>query len=172
MSAYKRYDRIDPKTTSVEWYTPESIFARLGLEFALDVCAPPGGLPWIPAKRSFSRDEDGLAQPWTGVVWMNPPYGREIGKWMGKLAVHGDGMALVFTRSDTAWWQEAIRQADAVCFIRGRLRFIRGSDRTQPPGVSPAPSVLFAYGPTCTRALLKANLGPTLLVPHRVREAA
>ena len=172
MSAYSRYDRIDPATTSIEWYTPREIFDRLGLSFDLDVCAPPGGLPWIPAKRSLSRDDDGLSQPWRGRVWMNPPYGRGIERWMGKLAEHGDGMALVFCRSDTQWWQEAIRQADAVCFVRGRVRFIRGSDRTQPPGVSPAPSVLLAYGPACTHALLRSGLGPTMLLPRVMGLAA
>lgn len=172
MSAtYRRYDRIDPKTTSVEWYTPESVFAALGLTFDLDPCAPPGGLPWVPAKRSFSRADDGLAQPWHGRVWVNPPYGRGIEEWMRKLAEHGDGIALVFCRSDTRWWQESLRSADAVCFIRGRLRFVRGADRTQPPGVSPAPSVLLAYGPECAAALMRSGLGPTVLLP-RVLEPA
>jgi hypothetical protein len=172
MTAYVRYDRINPTTTTVEWYTPRAIFDALGLSFDLDVCAPPGGLPWIPAKRSFSREEDGLAQPWRGRVWMNPPYGRGIEHWMRRLARHGDGIALVFARTDTAWWQEAVRQADAICFIRGRVRFIRGSDRTQPPGVSPAPSVLMAYGAACTHALLRSGLGPTVVLPRVLGEAA
>src|ERR1700749_4562127 len=51
---------------SVEWYPPPGIFEALGLEFDLDPCAPPGGLPWIPAKRFLSIEDDGLTQPWEG----------------------------------------------------------------------------------------------------------
>jgi hypothetical protein len=168
-AAYARYDRIDPETTSVEWFTPPQIFEALGLRFDLDPSSPPGGLPWVPADRAFSRQEDGLARPWHGRIWLNPPYGRGIDRWMRKLAAHGDGMALVFARTDTAWWQEAVTQANAVCFIRRRVRFIRGADRTQPPGVSPAPSVLLAYGPVCTVALMRSGLGPTMLIPRDLK---
>lgn len=172
-ASIQRYDSINPKTTTVEWYTPELVFQALGLTFDLDVCAPPGGLPWIPATRSFSKADDGLSQDWSGQrVWMNPPYGRGIEQWMRKLARHRDGIALVFCRSDTAWWQEAIRQADAVCFIRGRLSFIQGMNRTQPPGRSPAPSVLMAYGPECSAALMRSGLGPTVLLPRYLGKAA
>jgi hypothetical protein len=164
--SYRRYDRIDPETTSTSWYTPKLLFDRLGLSFDLDVCAPPGGVPWIPAKQSFSLEDDGLSQMWDGRVWCNPPYGPRISQWMDRMAEHGDGLALVFARSDAAWFHRALKQADAVCFIRGRVRFIRGADMTQPPGNSPAPSVVFAYGTECVAALMRAGLGPTLLVPR------
>lgn len=164
----RRYDSIDPATTSIEWFTPPAIFDRLGLSFDLDVCAPPGGLPWVPATRSFSKPDDGLAQPWHGRVWCNPPYGlaNGIDRFLARMAEHGNGVALVFARTDTVWLQQAIRDADAVCFIRGRVRFIRGLDRTQPPGNSPAPSVLLAYGTDAVAALLRSGLGPTLMVPR------
>jgi hypothetical protein len=170
MTAYVRYDRIDPRTTSVEWYTPPEIFDALGLRFDLDPCSPPGGLGWIPVERSYSRAEDGLAMEWRGRVWLNPPYGRQVGAWMRRLADHGNGVALVFARTDTAWWQEAIGRADALCFVTGRVRFIRGRDRIQPPGVSPAPSVLIAYGPECAAAVLRSGLGPTLLIRRHLRK--
>lgn len=163
-----RYDRIDKNATSVSWYTPKIVFDKLGLTFDLDVCAPPGGVPWVPADRAFSVEDDGLAQPWVGRCWMNPPYGitNGIDRWLAKMAAHGDGMALVFCRSDAVWFQRALIEADAVCFIRGRVRFIRGADMTAPPGSSPAPSVLLAYGTDCVAALVRAGLGPTLLVPR------
>lgn len=54
--------------TSDDYYTPAWVFERMGVEFDLDVCAPPGGIPWIPAKRYFTQEDDGLSQPWDGLV--------------------------------------------------------------------------------------------------------
>ncbi len=70
-------------SASVEWATPQDFFERLNAEFAfqLDVCATPDK---AKCRRFFSPEDDGLAQNWRGVCWMNPPYGREIGKWVRK----------------------------------------------------------------------------------------
>jgi hypothetical protein len=149
---------------SVEWYTPPEIFEALGIEFTLDPASPPGGLPWIPARRHFSVVDDGLAQEWSGRVWLNPPYGRDIGAWTRKLAEHGDGIALVFARTETRWFQEAIKQATAACFLKGRLKFVSG-ERSGPVGSAPAPSVLLAYGVSCAIALANSDLGSVVLLP-------
>lgn len=143
---------------SIEWYTPPGIFEALGLRFDLDPCAPPGGLPWIPADRFYSIEDEGLTQAWAGRVWMNPPYGRHTAAWMRRLAAHGDGIALVFARCETEWWHETIPSAHAVCLIRGRLTFV---DRHGRPGRTNAgaPSALVAYGRECAQAIARANLG-------------
>lgn len=75
-----------------EWYTPPGVFEALGVEFDLDPCAPPGGLPWIPAKRSLSFKDDGLRAPWEGRIWLNPPYGNHTVRWLARLADHGVGI--------------------------------------------------------------------------------
>jgi hypothetical protein len=148
--------------TTVEWWTPPHVFDALGLRFDLDPCAPP--LPaasWIPAARRYSVADDGLAQPWTGRVWLNPPYGREAGRWVDRLADHGDGVALVFARTCARWAHRAMRRADLVCMVAGRLRFIDG--RTgEPPDNAAAPSMLLAYGPECARAVAASRLGLAL----------
>lgn len=166
-----RFDRLEVGS-SVEWYTPPEIFRALGLTFDLDPCAPPGGLPWIPAKRFLSRADDGLARPWEGRVWLNPPYGRGIDAWMRKLSAHGDGIALVHARTDTAWWREAVSGATALCFVAGRIKFVRGMAAPLSGGASPVPSVLIAYGLVCASGLAQSGLGPTLIVPGSVRSAA
>src|SRR4051812_7340494 len=97
-----------------EWYTPPEIFHALGCEFDIDAAAPVGGVPWIPAARSFSYHDDGLAQKWTGRVWLNPPYGPHAASWLGRLADHGDGIALVFARTDVAWFQSIAPRASLI----------------------------------------------------------
>jgi hypothetical protein len=141
-----------------EWWTPPAVFEALGLTFDLDPCAPEGGVPWVPATRHFSRSDDGLTQPWEGRVWLNPPYGPEAGKWVQRLADHGWGIALVFSRTDVRWWHRAVPRASAVCFIEGRLTFIAG-DGQSAPGNSGGPSALLAYGDDCARALTRSGLG-------------
>ena len=71
-------------STSCEWPTPQSLFddlSRVYGGFDLDPCATPEN---AKCARFFTREDDGLIQPWTGKVFCNPPYGREIGKWVKK----------------------------------------------------------------------------------------
>jgi DNA N-6-adenine-methyltransferase (Dam) len=151
---------------SVEWYTPPSVFHALGLRFDLDPCAPKGGVPWVPAQRHYSVEDDGLAQPWLGRVWLNPPYGAATSAWVERLARHGDGVALVFARTDTTWAQRAIANATAVCFVSGRISFIAGHGGEQRGHNAAAGSMLLAYGDTCADALRRSGLGLTFTAEH------
>lgn len=147
-----------------EWLTPPFILEALG-PFDLDPCAPERP-PWKTAARSFSRRDDGLAQEWTGRVWMNPPYGKHTGTWLSRLAEHGDGIALVFARTETAmFFDQAWGEADAMLFIRGRLHF-HHVDGTRASANSGAPSVLLAYGDRNVEALLESGI-PGALVDLR-----
>ena len=153
----------------MEWYTPPAIFFALGLTFDLDVCAPRGGLPWIPAAEAYwLPDRDGLALPWNGRVWMNPPYGPFTARWMGRFLEHGNGLALVFARPGTAWAQRALSEADAVCFLAKRVRFVRSDGRLstlpsrQGQTVAGADSMLLACGSDNADALVRSRLGVVL----------
>lgn len=143
---------------SIEWYTPPIIFESLGLEFDLDPCSPGVGKSFVPAKRYYTIDDDGLTSPWEGTVFVNPPYGSETQVWMRKFAQHGDGIALVFARCDVKWFQEVAPQADLICFVSGRIRFYKGNITTQ-GGTPGSGSMLIAFGEKATTALAAAELG-------------
>lgn len=73
-----------------QWATPQELFEELDREFAFetDVCAE----DWNhKCEQYFTPADDGLAQEWSGVCWMNPPYGREIGTWMRKAFTASQG---------------------------------------------------------------------------------
>jgi hypothetical protein len=144
-----------------EWWTPPPVFEALGLRFDLDPSAPPEpNAPWLPVERRYTLSDDGLARPWDGRVWLNPPYGYQAGAWVERLAEHGHGIALVFSRTDVRWWHRAVPLAAAVCFIKGRLTFIAGAGQSA-PGNSGGPSALLAYGEDCAEAIEAAGLGIT-----------
>lgn len=146
---------------TVEWYTPPEVFKALGLRFDLDPCSPMDGpVSWVPAAAHFTAREDGLAQDWHGRVWLNPPYGPGIGDWVDRLAEHGDGVALVPARVDTAWCQQALLSAMAACFVAQRLRFLKpDGTRGESPGFG---SVLLGFGETCATAVARCGLGVAL----------
>jgi hypothetical protein len=85
---------------------------------------------------------------------------------MRRLAAHGDGIALIFARTDVRWWHDAVPAARTLCFLDGRLTFIPG-DGSVPAGNSGGPSVLIAYGDRCAEAVRSCGLGMVLDVPPR-----
>lgn len=128
----------------IEWYTPKWIFDALDAEFDLDPCHPIIGLNYIPVKNIYNIHHDGLNKEWHGNVWMNPPYGKEIPKWLEKLYNHGNGIALVFSRTDTEWFHQYCAKSDAILFFNGRIKFIDGiGNKSGTPGCG---SILVAFG--------------------------
>jgi len=106
-----------------EWLTPPEIIRSLG-EFDLDPCSPhPDRRPWATAKKHYHLELDGYSQEWKGRVWLNPPYGRTVFKWIDKLADHGNGIALIFARTETKGFFSSVwNKADAVFFFEGSVR--------------------------------------------------
>ena len=127
-----------------EWLTPPEVIRQLG-DFDLDPCSPVNR-PWPTAKAHYTMLDDGLKQPWHGRVWVNPPYGRETGRWLARLADHGRGTALIFARTETEmFFDEVWDKASGVLFLRGRLYF-HHVDGTRAAANAGAPSVLVGYG--------------------------
>ena len=139
---------------SVDWYTPEWIFTALGLNFDLDPCQPLGGIPWIPAKKFYTLEDDGLSSPWDGLVWLNPPYGKHTKSWLKKMHEHRNGVALVFARTDCAWFHNYCAHADAILFLRGRIKFVDGHGVTGGGGAGSG-SMLIAWGEQAVNSLVK-----------------
>jgi hypothetical protein len=135
--------RLAPLMTSAseEWYTPAHIveMARdvLGV-IDLDPCTSEVANQTVKAAYVYTKDDDGLAQDWTGRVYMNPPYGDVIGQWTTKLVDEynagnvDEAIALLPGRIDTQWFQPLFDFP--ICCIRGRLKF-SGADAATFPSV-------------------------------------
>ena len=100
--------------------------------------------PNVPARQYFVRADNGLSKQWCGTVYMNPPYGRLLPKFVRKLRTEFDAqrataaVALLPARTDTRWFKE-LRSAP-VCFVEGRLRFSGARNS------APFPSAIFYLG--------------------------
>jgi phage N-6-adenine-methyltransferase len=127
---------------SIEWSTPQDLFDRLNAEFrfTLDAAANDHN---AKCDRFFSIDNDALSQSWDGhTVWLNPPYGRGIGKFIEKAAIEGSNGAtvvcLVPARTDTKWWAmfwdhktHRPKKGCRVRFLPKRIRF-QGMNKDAP----------------------------------------
>ena len=108
------------------WSTPQKLFDELDAEFHfnLDACAVAEN---AKCRIYFSPEEDGLSKPWLGTVFCNPPYGKEIGKWVGKAWLSSQGgntvVMILPARTDTAWFHDYVYGKAEIRFIRGRLKF-------------------------------------------------
>ena len=151
-----------------EWLTPKEIIEALG-PFDTDPCAPIVR-PWDTAKLHYTVNDDGLNKPWFGNVWLNPPYGSHVGRWMNRLRTHGTGIALVFARVETEWWFSEIWDfADAVFFPKGRLTFcyVNGQKADNNSG---APSAFVAFGRANADRLKNWNLNGKFLPLYDLKD--
>jgi phage N-6-adenine-methyltransferase len=114
------------KSETVEYSTPVALFAPLAAEFSLqrDVCASQAN---AKLRIFWTKDDDALSKEWTDNCWMNPPFNRELSKWVRK--AHAEAkkhdntiVCLIPVRSNTKWWRETIVDAE-VRFINGEVNF-------------------------------------------------
>jgi len=122
---------------TVEWETPIAFFNKYDAiyGFNLDVCATHDNAKCI---NYYTKNQDGLSQPWDGKCWMNPPYGREIAKWVKKAYDESQKGALVVcllpARTDTRWFHDYCMKGK-IEFIKGRLRFGLATENAPFPSV-------------------------------------
>lgn len=145
-----------PVMKSDEWLTPPEILRALG-EFDLDPCSPVHR-PWPTAMKHYTIEDNGLLLPWEGRVYMNPPYGSAIIRWMKKMAEHDNGIALTFARTDTDFFQMYVFPiAASILFINKRLNFYTVAG-TRAKANGGAPSVLIAYGENNVQSLADSGI--------------
>ena len=121
MKGFSKLDNPNHQGKTNIWLTPWNIINKLG-NFNLDPCAYQ---THPTADKLIYPPQDGLSSEWFGRVWLNPPYGKEIDLWLRKLERHGRGVALVFSRTDTKWFQNAALKADWIFFLKGRVKFMK-----------------------------------------------
>lgn len=143
------------KTTD-SWITPRWVIEAIG-PFDLDPCAciPQ---PWPCANRQFTEQDDGLMRPWDGFVYCNPPYGRQLERWLNRMALHDNGIAMIFARTETrAFFKFVWPHASCLLFLRGRTTFHRPDGTTNNNTNSGGPSVLVGYGELARQRLASAS---------------
>ena len=111
------------KGSTNEWFTPSAITDPLG-HFDLDPCTSASRKRDI-AEQNFTLLDDGLKQPWTGRVWLNPPYGEQTKSWLEKMSQHMNGIVLIFARTETRMFHEYVWPfASDIFFLQGRIKFL------------------------------------------------
>ena len=128
-----------------DWETPKALFDALDAEhhFTLDPCSTDAN---AKCAKHYTKADDGLTQSWGGeVVFCNPPYGRDIRKWVAKCHSEADRaqvVALLPARTDTAWFHDHVYGKADVRFLRGRLKFELGGVALQS---APFPSMIVRW---------------------------
>lgn len=139
---------------SQTWITPKWIIDALG-PFDLDPCAA-DPRPWDCAATNWAIG--GLNAIWTGRVWLNPPFHRyEVGQWVGRLAEHGRGTALLHARTEAEWFEPVWKRASGILFLADRLYFYHPDGRRGRAN-SGAPACLISFGQEDLWRLRAANI--------------
>lgn len=141
------------KSSNKEWETPESLFQPLRKEFNIvfDVCASPEN---TKCRAYYDKKLNALSASWSianeftegkFAVWMNPPYGRGIDRWVRK--AHEESLkgvtivALLPARTDTSWFHNYIHGKQEVRFLKGRVKFVDAKSS------APFPSMIVVFRP-------------------------
>lgn len=122
------------------WETPQDLFDKYNAiyHFETDVCALPTN---AKCDKYFTPEIDGLKQEWKGVCWCNPPYGRQIGKWVEKASKSSALVVMLLpARTDTKWFHEYCLPYGKIEFLKGRLKF--GNSKNS----APFPSMILVFG--------------------------
>jgi site-specific DNA-methyltransferase (adenine-specific) len=147
-------------SSSNEWGTPDYIFNALDDEFNFELDAA-ASEDLAKCEPYFTKSDNALLKDWSAVantVWLNPPYGRGIGKWIEKAYKEAQKgctvVVLTFVRSDTRWWHDWALKAEEIRMIKGRVAFTNSSGVSS--NAAPAPSCVLIFDKNLRRPVIKA----------------
>ena len=152
-------NQVHFSSMSSEWETPVEIFKKFDdkYHFRLDAAATAEN---TLCTRFFSQESDALVQDWVKYekVWLNPPYGRTIGKFIKKAYEESQKgcvvVCLLPSRTDTKAWYDYITKSAEIIFISGRIKFVNKSlpsyraDGNFEKTPAPFPSAIVVFGPS------------------------
>jgi DNA N-6-adenine-methyltransferase (Dam) len=128
--------------------------------------------PWDCAAVNITEKDNGLIQPWHGRVFLNPPFDRyEVRQWVGRLAEHGQGTALLHARTEAGWFEPIWEHASGILFLADRIKFCKPDGREQPAN-SGAPPVLVAFGEQDLARLRECGVAGRLVTQWQKIEAS
>jgi len=149
MSQEALFPMPQEQRTSDDYWTPKWIFDSLGIEFDLDVACPPEGPMHTPCKSFYTQETDGLASPWHGIVFMNPPFSH-CSPWAHKFIDHRNGIAIT-VQSKSKWADRLWQEADGIVLMKSNMGFVQGR--------IPWPIIITAIGEVPLNALRNSNIG-------------
>jgi hypothetical protein len=144
----KLFDTPQTQRTSDDYWTPKWIFDALGLHFDLDVACPPEGPAHTPCTAYYTQADDGLIQPWHGLVFMNPPFSK-TSPWINKFLDHANGIAITVV-SKSKWGDRLWQEANGIMLLKQNMSFVQGR--------IPYPIIISAVGVTATEALQQSGI--------------
>jgi len=160
----KETQKLMFSSNSAEWATPQDFYERLNnrFQFDLDPCCTK---ETSKCEEFYTKEDDGLTKSWSGKrVFMNPPYGRGIDKWIEKAYKEGQKLntqvvCLIPARTDTKYWHKFCMKASEIYFVKGRLHFEnKGAEQTN---AAPFPSavVIFRGPPVAGMSMENLRVG-------------
>jgi phage N-6-adenine-methyltransferase len=152
-------DKVLFSSKSNEWATPTSLFEKLNrtFNFTLDPCSTDEN---HKCDNYYTKENNGLVQDWSGEsVFVNPPYGRQIGKWIEKSFNESRKkgtlvVCLIPARTDTIYWHTYCMRAHEIYFIKGRIKF---ENKEHKPSPAPFPSAVVVFKPELTPIFTGGN---------------
>ena len=140
------------RTDSDERFTPAWLFRALGETFDLDPASPIEHETHVPARTVYTREDDGLVQPWHGFVWLNPPFSNAT-PWADRFMAHGNGLWLGPV-ANSAWTQRMATDADAMWLMRD----FAFDHPTHAGRRSSMPLAMYAMGERAREAMMRASM--------------
>lgn len=160
----KETQKLMFSSASAEWATPRDFYERLNnrFQFNLDPCCTTESRK---CEEHYTKEDDGLSKSWSGKrVFMNPPYGRGIDKWIEKAYTEGQKpktqvVCLIPARTDTKYWHKYCMRASEIYFVKGRLRFENGEPGKANSAPFPSAVVVFRGPPVSGISTEKLRVG-------------